>query len=171
MSIHKRSGYQALERWSLFEVMVLKYHWEALALVEGRDRETDLPTSAELREFEEKLDLPDEMYKVLFRELYKIARNAITYEGDERTFKERIGSHPATSNPAKRYFMAIIVAQEMRDDIWQLDGSHFENEDPFTAMGCPLCASCCTCHECSKDCEECREGPELEIRCRTRKHY
>ena len=155
MSNHKQTGYTSLTQWSLFEMVVLKYHYEALAIVNEDPTNNEIPSNEQLKQFEEKLDLPDDMYKILFRELYKIARNSQTSYEAGGTFKERISKHPRTNSPSKRYYMSIAVAASMIEDIWQLNRENWNEEDPFTSFNCNLCLSCCQCHECSPQCTFC----------------
>ena len=168
MENHKRNGYQSMEYWPLFEMTVLKFHYQGLILIEDHEHPNDIPSSEELAEFESKLHLPDEMYKILYRELYKIAKHAMNYEDGDQTFKGRINHHPNTSNPAKKYYMALAVAKEMREDIWQLCADQFENEDPFTATGCRLCNAHCECHTCDRKCISCKKGTKHIPKCKLR---
>ena len=160
MNYHNRGNYVAFESWGLYEMMCLRYHYDALNIIDDHKHPGDEPSSGELNEFKSKLNLPEELYRLLYRELYKIARNAVDLEAgvhQRRSFRRRVRKHRRTSDMAKRYYRALAVVKEMRDDVWQLNVENYEHENPFIAHGCNLCRSGCNCHSCHEDCTTCNE--------------
>ena len=147
-------NYTADSTWSMFEITIMKYHHNAIKIIKKYKSKRLTPKKERLKDFTRKMQLPEDMYRTLLRELYAIARDAKDFEKDVY-FKDRMRELPRTSNPIKKYFMAISLANELKDDIWQLDPKYFYG-DPTFGIQCPTCESC-DCKFCyDKRCPKCK---------------
>ena len=118
----------------------MKRELDVLSIIKKHANKKKIPTVEELDDFTRKMKLPEDMFRTLFRELYAIARDAKDFDRDVY-FKDRMREFPRTSNPIKRYYMAVSLANELRSDIWQLDPK-CNYGDPTFGIQCPVCESC-----------------------------
>ena len=142
------------KNWSLFEITTIKYHYQAIGIQEKQGNPLK-PNPRQTRQFMKEMKIPEDFYRTLLRELHAMAKYTQTKKSltlfKEKCKRAKIHNH---TNPAKRYYITIAIAKEMKEDIWILDITNFKGCDPFTTKKCTLCTAC-WCRDCRNTCVVC----------------
>lgn len=161
------------KKLSTFQTFTIKMHSEALKIIDQiHGAPKGEPDKQYIKDFYNRLQIPPDMYRILFRELYEISKGA-TGDDPKVPLRRIVRAFPKTSDPVKKYYMIVkaILRGNHQQNIWQLKEQHTDK--------CLLCKSCrkrpcdacavnneiCSSWNCNR-CDECEERIAASYKCK-----